>query len=258
MSKQETQDSTESPAKPVLAQLLKRRDVWRGHSQSFVDQGSWSTGHAPLDQALLHKGWPLGSLVEICQAQHTQAEWLLLGPVIRQACSQGGYTFLLNPPSRPYVPGLVQQSINLDRIILIQAERKSDFVASLVDILRTPVCQLLLCWEPPQGLSYAELRKCQLAAAGHPGFCALFRHQRQQQQSSPATLRLSTRLNAHALELRLFKQRGKLRYTTVQLPLPANWNLLPAHRQLGQPQPAQVRPHARVPHFSNSIPESKP
>ncbi len=242
--------------------------MWRGHSQTFTDPGSCSTGHALLDQALLHRGWPLGSLVEICQPPHTQAEWLLLGPVIRQACTQGRYTILLNPPSQPYVPGLVQQNIDLNRIILVQAEHKADFVASLVDILRTSVCQLLLCWEPPQGLSYAELRKCQLAAAGHPGFCTLFRHQRQQQQSSPATLRLSTRLDANFLELRLFKQRGKLRNATIQLPLPANWQALPAHRQLGQPRKTQIHPGAQVlsfsnvnnlgNNFSNTLPDSQP
>lgn len=234
-------DFLESPAPPLLAtrpkleQLLRRNDLWRGHSQTFTGQAHWGSGYIQLDQALLHNGWPLSTLVEVCQARNTQCEWLLLAPVVRHACAQGGYTILLNPPSQPYVPGLIQQNINLDQLIVVQTSNKADFIASLVDILRAPVCPLLLGWEPVQPLSYTELRKCQLATTEHPGLCILFRQHHQQQQSSPASLRLSTRLDAQYLELNLFKQRGKLRNRPVQIPLPIHWQALPLHRQLGLP-----------------------
>lgn len=223
--------------KPNLEQLLRRNDVWRGHSQAFTRRAHWSSGYIGLDQALLHNGWPLSTLIEVCQAQDTQTEWLLLGPAVRYACTQGGYTILLNPPLQPYVPGLIQQEINLDQLILVQAQSKTDFVASFMEILRAPVCPLLLGWEPAQPLGYTELRKCQLATTDHPGLCILFRKQQQQQQSSPASLRLSTRLDAQFLELNLFKQRGKLRDALVHIPLPKNWQALPIHKQLGQPLP---------------------
>jgi protein ImuA len=231
--------------RPNLEQLLRRNDLWRGHSQTFIGQAHWASGYVQLDQALLHNGWPLSTLVEICQARNTQSEWLLLAPAVRHACAQGGYTILLNPPSQPYVPGLIQQKINLDQLIVVQAQNKADFIASLVEILRAPVCPLLLGWEPVQALSYAELRKCQLATTDHPGLCILFRQHQQQQQSSPASLRLSTRLDAGHLELNLFKQRGKLRNRPVQIPLPSNWQALPLHRQLGQPVHVDQRPQSQ-------------
>ena len=228
------------PPKPKLAQLLRRKDVWRGHSHAFSEQAHWATGHNELDQALLHNGWPLSSLVEVCQAQNTHIEWFLLGPRLRHASTQGGYTILLNPPAQPYVPSLTQQKVNLDQLILVEAPTRADFVASLIEILKAPVCPLLLAWEPKQGLSYAELRKCQLATSGHPGLCVLFRQQRHQQQSSPASLRLSASLTAEFLELHIFKQRGKLTQNApIQIALPQSWQALPLHKQLGQPKPVQ-------------------
>lgn len=227
-------------SKPSLTQLLRRKDVWRGHSQVFSEQAHWSTGHKELDQALLHNGWPLSSLMEVCQAQNTHIEWFLLGSNLRHVCAQGGFTILLNPPAQPYVPSLIQQEINLDQLILVEAPTRTDFVASLIDILNTPVCPLLLAWEPVQGLSYAELRKCQLATSGHPGLCVLFRQQRQQQQSSPASLRLSAHLTAEFLELHIFKQRGKLTQNApVQIALPQGWQALPSHKQLGRTKHVQ-------------------
>jgi protein ImuA len=256
MSNKATPDQASPAQKPSLAQLLRRKDLWRGHSQAFTEQRHWSSGYTELDQVLLHDGWPLGALVEVCQAKGTQTEWLLFGPVVRHASAEDGYVVLLNPPTQPYVPGLIQQEIDLDKIILVRATQRSDVVASLVEILRASVCRLLLCWEPPQGLSYAELRKCQLAAAEHPGLCVLFRQQRQQHQSSPAILRLSTQLHADYLELNLFKQRGKLRNAQVRLPLPASWQALPLHRQLGQP--IHTRPSAKLFNFANRQTDTQP
>lgn len=248
------------PHSVSLKQLLRRNDLWRGHSQTFVPQAHWSSGHSELDQALLHNGWPLSTLIEVCQVRNTQAEWLLLGPCIRQICAQSGYAVLLNPPSQPYVPGLIQQKINLDQLILVNAHTKADFIASLIEIMRASVCRLLLSWEPAQALNYAELRKCQLAATNHPGLCIVFRKERQQQQSSPASLRLSSWLEDESLKLRLFKQRGKLHNLLVQIPLPHNWQALPWHQQLGQElgQEEPIKHGAKLLTFGNAPADREP
>jgi DNA polymerase III alpha subunit len=66
----------ELPTSMSLEQLLLRDDMWMGHSQRFTSRSAVDTGYEPLNTNLLNRGWPLGSLVEICQ-QGMQGEWQL-------------------------------------------------------------------------------------------------------------------------------------------------------------------------------------
>lgn len=52
----------------VLDQLLRRGDVWRGHSAAFNHKSTLATGHSALDPLLLGNGWPLNpTIVEAYQ-----------------------------------------------------------------------------------------------------------------------------------------------------------------------------------------------
>lgn len=242
--------------KPIsLEQLLRRGDVWRGRSQGFVSQAALDTGYAELNTHLLHAGWPLASLVEICQpgalqgpansGAVSQGEWLLLTPALRQL--KEGYTVLLNPPAVPYAPGLIQAGVDLDRLLIVEAEKKTDFLASFTELARADICTALMAWQPKQNLNYTELRKCQLACTDGKGLYLLFRPISVQRQSSPAVLRLWTKLHFRTVEIQIFKQKGSLspaNNTSIHLSLPQTWLPIAPHADLDQDTRGTSRPSA--------------
>jgi len=79
-----------------LEQLLLRDDMWMGHSQRFTSRSAVDTGYEPLNTSLLNRGWPLGSLVEICQ-QGMQGEWQLFTPGVI-VCALVTHLFAKNVP----------------------------------------------------------------------------------------------------------------------------------------------------------------
>lgn len=224
---------SETTAPPSLEQLLRRSDVWRGDSQRFAPRIALDSGYPALNAALLNKGWPLGSLIEVCQQQPNHSEWLLFTPALLH--TPGGYLVLLNPPAIPFAQGLIQAGIDLERVLVIRSGNKADFLASFTELARTPACNALLAWQPASGLSYTELRKCLLAAADGRGLYIVFRPESARHQSSPATLRVLTEAQSAALTVNIFKQKGQLQQSrahTLKLPIPDAWQELLPHRHL--------------------------
>jgi len=203
-----------------LDTLLRRHDVWRGSSQVFVAQQGIDTGFAPLNQALLHKGWPEASLIECAQSVFS-AHWFLVAHAIKHILQQrSGVVALLNPPNVPYAPGLLSMDLDTNQLIVVTVKSKADFVACFVELSRSSGCSAVLAWQPKQKLSYSELRKCQLATTEQAGLYFLFRHSVSLQQSSPAALKISSTLAANSLNITLEKQRGGFTGQTINLPLP--------------------------------------
>ena len=142
---------TEKPSPPKtisLEQVLQRGDVWRGHSQHLVPQAALDTGCTDLNVILVNRGWPLASLIEVClpmaskataSVAISQGEWLLIAPALRQV--KEGYTVLLNPPAIPFAPGLIQIGMDLDRLIVVETNKKSDFLASFIELARSDICR---------------------------------------------------------------------------------------------------------------------
>lgn len=246
----------QKPPKPELEQLLNRGDVWRGHSGRFVRQRVVDSGHDSLNQALLHRGWPLGSLVEVCQpAGCGQGEWLLLAPALLKT-TLAGYIVLLNPPALPFAQGLLQAGLDLNRLLVVQAPRKNEFLAGFTELAQSGSCSALLAWSPRQPLTYTELRKCLLASHDGQGLYVVFRPLNARLQSSPASLRLLAQMQPQALGLRIFKQKGLLtrKHSDIQLSLPPLWQGLAPHRWLDHTDTPQNdyqalvstgRPHVR-------------
>ncbi|WP_018015806.1 translesion DNA synthesis-associated protein ImuA [Teredinibacter turnerae] len=225
-----------TPPPATLEQLLQRGDVWRGHSQYFISQDAVDTGYPPLNSALLNNGWPLSSLIEICQPSAGHGDWLLTAPCAQHLLQKQphGYIVLLNPPALPFSQGMLFSGIPLEQLVVVQITAKNDFIASFVELARASSCALLMAWQPKQALTYTELRKCQLATADGSGVYLLFRHNRQRQESSPASLRLTTQLNSQHLQVHILKQRGQLRpgSAAIDLPLPDYAQTYKPHRQL--------------------------
>lgn len=211
----------DEPAPVSIEQLLLRDDTWLGHSGRFTSRKVVSTGYSELDEGLMNQGWPLNSLVEICQAT-MQAEWQLCLPALQ---GMPGLVVLLNPPATPFCQAFMQVGIDLERLVVVNAVEKSDFVASFIELARAGV-GTLLAWQPEDQLTYTELRKCSLATTEGTGLCIMFRPAEAQQQNSPAALRVFAQLVPDGLEITAFKQRGFLQKHQPRpmiIPLPDVW-----------------------------------
>lgn len=218
-----------------LEQLLCRGDIWRGQSHQTPVRVVVDTGFAPLNERLTGGGWPVASLIEVCQRTASHAEWQLLMPALLG--SQRGLVVLLNPPASPFAQALLKEGMDLDRLLIVQTKDKADFLASFLELMRSDACDAVMAWQPQQSLSYTELRKCALAATEGFGIYTLFRPEAVRDQSSPAVLRLSVQLELDQLSVTVFKQKGELTADkgAIYLPLPAAWKGLLPHAQLDQP-----------------------
>lgn len=229
-----------------LEQLLCRGDIWRGQSHQTPVRVVVDTGFAPLNERLTGGGWPVASLIEVCQRTASHAEWQLLMPALLG--SQRGLVVLLNPPASPFAQALLKEGMDLERLLIVQTKDKADFLASFLELMRSDACDAVMAWQPQQSLSYTELRKCALAATEGFGIYTLFRPEAVRDQSSPAVLRLSVQLELDQLSVTVFKQKGEL--TTdkgaIYLPLPPAWKGLLPHAQLDQPGKPKPKPKPRV------------
>ncbi|HEY8940571.1 MAG TPA: translesion DNA synthesis-associated protein ImuA [Cellvibrio sp.] len=227
---------------PDLEQLLQRGDIWRGTKAFVYDNDGEDTGHSVLNNSFVHNGWPRACLIEINLQEMGHGEWLLLAPALRN--STQGLQILINPPALPFAQGLLQTGLDLDRILIINAPAKNDFLAAFVEITRAQACSHLLAWQPQQVLNYTEIRKCVLASNDGSGIYWLLRNSRTMSQSSPAHLRLRARIHTKNLEVIITKQKGgdqSLLNRPLELPLPREWMGYQPHANLGTD--ADIYPH---------------
>jgi hypothetical protein len=242
----------QAPESGSLEQLLRRGDLWRGHSSHHLAARiAVDTGYAALNSGLLNGGWPLGSLIEVCQ-QGFQGEWQLFMPALLSGESRAGESrpgnpgliVLLNPPAEPFSQALIQAGLDLDRLVIVKATEKAPFLACFTELTRTVACDAVLAWQPRANLTYTELRKCLLSASEGAGLYILFRPSSVQQQSSPASLRLISQVVTGGLEVTVFKQKGMLQRQQarpVVLSRPDEWRGLPPYHGLDQkPHPGKI------------------
>jgi protein ImuA len=65
-----------------LTALAQNMAIWRADDLASPVDAVLASGHAALDAQLPGGGWPVGSMVEILQAQNGQNEWRLLLPAL--------------------------------------------------------------------------------------------------------------------------------------------------------------------------------
>lgn len=231
-----TAPNASATSNPALEQLLRRRDVWRGHGTHTGEV--ISSGHAKLDPLLQGNGWPLGALVDVSQVSNGHGEWQLFGPAIAKLSQQAGLVLLFNPPALPYGPGLVQLGINHRTIRVVRSQQRQTAIAALIDILNAHCCLAIMAWEGQLNWRYAELRKLQLAASSTASLCLCLRQDRPGRVQSPAPLRLRSQLTQQGLEVQLLKQRGQHQPQLTTLAVPSLW--APNHADLMPNEPAVI------------------
>lgn len=222
----------ETPTTTSLEQLLLREDMWLGHSQRFTKRAAVETGYDELNANLISNGWPLSSLIEVCQ-ESFQGEWHLFTPAFLEI---PGLIVLINPPADPFSQAFIQSEIDLERLIVVNASEKNHFIACFIEAVRASV-GCVMAWQPKEPITYTELRKCLLAAAEGTGLSVMFRPSTAQQQSSPAGLRLYVQMVPTGLEITIFKQKGHLQMQQARpivIGLPESWKPSLSYNMLNQ------------------------
>ena len=196
--------------------------VWRADELARNVGATRPTGHAALDAVLPGGGWPVGALVEVLQPQAGQGEWRLLLPAL--GASSAGALVLVNPPHRPFVPGLAAQRLDASRLLMLQGPTLARDAAARVwaceQALRCAGVSAVLAWLPQ--VRPEQLRRLQMAAQNFQQALFVMRPLPAQQEASPAVLRLLLEsgegVDADAMTVRLLKRRGPPLTTPLVLP----------------------------------------
>jgi len=191
------------PARP--ASLSDLPHVWRGRELAPAEEAVVPTGHAALDAHLPGRGWPLGSLVEVLQAEAQQHVWQLLGPGLAAATARGDPAVLVHPPYQPFGPCLRAQGIAPERLLCVHAEKMAARLWAAEQALRCADVGAVLAWIPQARAE--ELRRLHLCAQAGQKLLVLFRPLHARDHSSPARLRLAVQ-GTEKLEVRILKRRG--------------------------------------------------
>lgn len=196
-------------------------DVRRASQMSSNGIDAHDSGFAELNTELPGNGWPAGMLTELITREAGIGELRLLVPLLRQLTLQRQVVILLAPPMVPYAPALASFGIDLDYLIVIQANNAADRLWAVEQTLRSDSFGTLLAWLPQKRTRPEHLRRLQLAAQTATGPVFLFRQLDAQFETSPAPLRLLLlpRPNEQ-LSVQVLKRRGPVMAMPLMLSLP--------------------------------------
>lgn len=227
--------------------------VWQVGAQAQEEE-TLATGHAPLDACLPGGGWPVGSLVEVLQAQPQPHVWQLLLPALAQAvkATRTGPVVLVGPPLQPFGPSLAAQGLPAQRLLCVQAPKPAARLWATEQALRCAEVAAVLAWLPQ--VRSAELRRLHLAAQQQGRLLFVMRGLAAAAESSPARLRLRVESTHDAMQVHILKRRGPPLVEPVRLPAHApRVAALLASRKAGAAAPAAGVVQRRKPESSHVL-----
>jgi hypothetical protein len=192
--------------------------VWRADQMGSYRSAATASGFAALDKELPNGGWPSSVLIELLLSQPGVGELRLLAPTLARITQAGKTVILLAPPHIPFAAALAELGIDLKNLILIEADKPTDRIWAVEQALKSASFGALLCWLPQARPDH--LRRLQLAAAGGEGLTFVFRPLEEQNQSSPAPLRIVCQpAPAGRMAVEIIKRRGPVHLQPIMLPL---------------------------------------
>ena len=160
-----------------------------------------------LDAVLPGGGWRAGAIVELMPMDVGIGELRLLLPALAQITNAERHIAFISPPYVPYAPALVQQGVNLERLLIIQAQSAKDVLWSVEQTLRCRAFGAVLAW--PTAARDRDVRRLQLAAEAGESIGFIYRPAAAARESSPAAVRLLLQAAQQgALRIDVLKCRG--------------------------------------------------
>lgn len=203
---------------PLDALIQTCPQVWRGkHTGSAVD--ALPTGFVDLDQALPHKGWPWGSVIELLAPVMGIGEVRLLLPAIVQVTRDRRYVLMIDTPYQPYAPALTSAGVDLEHLLIVSPKSRRDALWSAEKALANQACGMVLLWHDPRRKGRRDnsdpqaVRRLQVAAQA--GKSLLFLYPRCEpnpaaalRQHSWAAIRLLLSAAGNHLAVKILKAKG--------------------------------------------------
>ena len=196
-----------------LSHLLEHPAIGRGRSAARMRV--LPTGFRALDEGLPGGGWPRAGLIEILPSCLGVGELSLLLPVLAAVTRrpEARWCVWLAPPLRPFAPALAGCGVALERMLIVQpqrkeAEEKSAFWA-FEQTLRSGACDIVLAWL--RSALPRQIRRLHLAAERGSTLGVLFRPREAARDSSPAALRIIVEPAPQGARVTLLKSRGGAR-----------------------------------------------
>lgn len=232
-----------------LDEILSRPDVWCADRLAMAPIPTVASGFAELDAELPGGGWPRGALTEILAERVGIGECSLLLPALARMRAENRWLLLIAPPYRINGPAWVNGGIDLSRLVVVAPNRAQDALWAAEHALASGVFGAVLYWK--SGIDARQVRRLQVATAGHDTLACLLRPAREQAESSPASLRLSLAPGVEdTLDVRLLKRRGPPCSRTLHLAVP---------RPLNRPLKSHEADEPRFPpHNPSAIPLARP
>ena len=191
--------------KSALDNILAHPMVWRAH------QSPHSAVHDPIPSGFdqldryLNGGWPRGALTEISTSQTGIGTVQLLLPALARL-SQKQWIIWINPPYRPYAPGLAAQGISLAHLIIIQTHSQREQLWAMEQALQSGACKAMFSWVGK--LPIATLRRLQLAAHASHCWGLLFSGTPHTHTGSPCALRIHLAAANAGIQVHIVKRRN--------------------------------------------------
>jgi hypothetical protein len=190
--------------------------LWRGQEPN-CHQRTLSTGHERLDTHLPGGGWPVGAVTELLTSQPGLGEFSLLFPALAEISHNGQWLILVDPPWVPYPAALQGHGLALERLLLVRTDSARESLWACEQALHGIRGGAVLAW--PEDVSFARLRRLQLAAEANAKLAFLFRPGQVLTSASPCALRLhlqgaaqdNAQDIAQGTRIDLIKCRGKCR-----------------------------------------------
>ena len=221
-----TSSATSSLA--INSLLASSPQLWRGREPNR-SQRTLSTGHTRLDKRLPGGGWPLGSVSELIAQTHGLGEFSLLFPALAELSRKGEWLVLVDPPWIPYPAALQGHGLILQRLVLVRTASTEESLWACEQALQASRGGAVLAWlelNTYKTISFARLRRLQLAAEAGAKAAFLFRPDSIRNTASPAALRLHLQGGKHcpheprpgSTRVEILKSRGQQSREPLWLP----------------------------------------
>lgn len=203
--------------------LKAQAGIWRG---SAVAQGRQrlqvlDTGYPALNALLHGGGWPQYASNEfyLPPSGGGFGEMRLLLPALArlagdkpgggQRSGAAGTVFWIAPPFIPFAPALLQEHIDIQRLMIVRSECLQDSLWAAEQALLSGCCAAVFTWTGNAVIAARELRRLQLAAQQNASWHVLFRDHQCLALPSPSSLRVRLQPDSMSrLTLDIIKQPG--------------------------------------------------
>lgn len=188
--------------------------LWRGRQLAHRIR-TLGTGHERLDAALPGNGWPQGAVTELVHGVAGCGELGLVLPALARLSQQDRWIAMVDPPWIPYPPALHGHGLLLDKLLLIRTQTRQESLWACEQVVCGLTGGALLAW--PDELSFAELRRLQIAADATRQSVFLFRNEAAAGNPSPAALRLRLKADEADLRVSVLKCRGQRPVSDIRI-----------------------------------------